>query len=151
MENRKKRRFIISEKGNRSDPMMPSRRQASPQEKPEGEVARESRTDRFAARDFTSLIGMPGFTEQLLRNHFELYQGYVKNANSILVELEQLTRQQKLDSPAAAEMRRRFGWEYDSIRLHEFYFENLTKTPQPLDPGSRLSLRLTEDFGGFEN
>ena len=157
MDHKKKRRFIISEQVGRSEPLppgtlpAPSRRRSTPQEKPEGEVARESRTDRFAARDFTSLLGMAGFSEQLLKNHFELYQGYVKNANTILTDLEQLTRQDKLDSPAAAEMRRRFGWEYDSIRLHEFYFENLTKNPQPLDHGSRLSQRLDEDFGGVEN
>ena len=157
MEHRKKRRFIISEEAGHSGPFpqsalpAPSRRRATPPEKPEGEVARESRTDRFAARDFTSLIGMAGFSETLLRNHFELYQGYVKSANGILTDLEELTRQDKLDSPAAAEMRRRFGWEYDGIRLHEFYFENLTGTPRPLDPGSRLSQRLNEDFGGVEN
>jgi Fe-Mn family superoxide dismutase len=62
-----------------------------------------------------------------------------------------MTREHKLDSPGAAELRRRFGWEYDSIRLHEFYFENLTKNPQPLDPDSRLALRLKEDYGGAGN
>ena len=155
MEQRKKKRFIISEEGRSGDPsqMVPpsTRRRSTPREKPESEVARESRTDRFAARDFTSLLGMPGFSDPLLKNHFELYQGYVKNANAILTELERMTHDQKLDTPAAAELRRRFGWEYDSIRLHEFYFENLTKNPRPLDPGSRMSQRLNEDFGGFEN
>src|SRR5262245_16560510 len=116
MEQRRKRRFIVSEQGERSDPMPhgavpPSpRRRPVPLEKSEGEVARESRTDRFAARDFASLLGMPGFSEPLLQNHFELYQGYVKNANGLLSDLELLARQDKLDSPAAAEMRRRFGW-----------------------------------------
>jgi Fe-Mn family superoxide dismutase len=151
MEHRKKRRFIISEHGDPLGAPAAPRRRSTPLEKPEGEVARESRTDRFAARDFTPLLGMPGFSEELLKNHFELYQGYVKNANALLTELEQLTRQHKLDSPAAAEMRRRFGWEYDGIRLHEFYFENLAKSPKPLDPQSRLSLRLNEDFGGVEH
>jgi len=148
MEQKRKKRFIISEQPGTP---APARRQSTPQEKSEGEVARESRTERFAARDFASLLGMQGVSEQLLKNHFELYQGYVKNANAIVAELERLTREDKLDSPGAAEMRRRFGWEYDSIRLHEYYFENLTKDPKPLDPGSRLALRLKEDFGGFEN
>lgn len=154
MEQRKKKRFIISEEGRSGDPsqMAPpsTRRRSTLREKPEGEAARESRTDRFAARDFTSLLGLPGFSDPLLKNHFELYQGYVKNANAILTELERMTQEQKLDAPAAAELRRRFGWEYDSIRLHEFYFENLTKNPRPLDPASRMSQRLNEDFGGFE-
>jgi len=156
MENRKKRRFIISEQGQRSEAPQgalpaPSRRRPTPLDKPEGEVARESRTDRYAARDFTSLIGLPGFSEPLLRNHFELYQGYVKNANAILTDLEQLARQDKLSSPPAAELRRRFGWEYDSIRLHEYYFENLTNGVGISIGLSRLFARLKEDFGTFDN
>ena len=30
------------------------------------------------------LIGMPGFSETLLKNHFTLYQGYVTNTNKVL-------------------------------------------------------------------
>jgi len=157
MDNKSKKRFIISEEGRRMTPRpegeapAPSRRRSTLPEKPEAEIARESRTDRFAARDFTGLLGMAGFSDRMLQNHFELYQGYVKNANLILGEIERMTKEHRLDSPPAAELRRRFGWEYDSIRLHEYYFENLTKTPKPPDQGSRLFLRLKEDFGTFEN
>jgi len=154
MNNKKgKRRFIISEHsapiGNLPAPAR--RRPAEPPEKPEGDVVRESHTDRFAARDFTGLLGLPGFSDAMMNNHFELYQGYVKNANALLGDLEQLRKERRLEGAPAAEIRRRFGWEYDSIRLHEFYFENLAKTPKPLDPVSRLSTRMKEDFGSFEN
>jgi hypothetical protein len=69
MEHRKKKRFIVSEQGRGGPPgtlPLPARRRSTPQEKSEGEVARESRTDRFAARDFASLLGMPGFSNSLL-------------------------------------------------------------------------------------
>jgi superoxide dismutase, Fe-Mn family len=158
MNNKKgKRRFIISEQGARGTPPpaghlpAPSRRRPVPVEKPEGDVMRESHTDRFAARDFIGLLGLPGFSDAMLNNHFELYQGYVKNANALLGDLEQMRKDRRLEGAPAAEVRRRFGWEFDSIRLHEFYFENLTRTPKPLDPASRLSTRMTEDFGGFDN
>ena len=158
MDSKKsKKRFIISEQGAHagSDPQGAppalARRRPQAPEKPEAEIARESRTDRFAARDFTALLGIEGFSETMLKNHFELYQGYVKNANLILGELERLTKENRLDGAPASELRRRFGWEYDSIRLHEYYFENLTKTPRPPDRGSRLVSRLTEEFGSFEN
>jgi superoxide dismutase, Fe-Mn family len=157
MDNKKnKKRFIISEQM-RSTPSpegalpAPARRRPVAPEKPDPQIARESRTDRFAARDFTGLLGMEGFSETMLKNHFELYQGYVKNANAILGELERMTKENRLDGPPAAELRRRFAWEFDSIRLHEYYFENLTKSPKPPDPGSRLLTRLREDFGSFEN
>ena len=37
----------------------------------------------YKAKDYGFLIGMEGFSETLLKNHFTLYQGYVKNTNKI--------------------------------------------------------------------
>jgi len=156
MDNKKsKKRFIISEQARSAAPEgappAPARRRPADPEKAAPEIARPGRSDSFAARDFSGLLGMQGFSETLLKSHFELYQGYVKAANTILGEFETMRKDNKLETPEAAELRRRFGWEFDSIRLHEYYFENLTKTPKPPDPSSRLFTRLNEDFGGFEN
>ena len=38
----------------------------------------------YPAKDYSNLIGMEGFSETLLNNHFTLYQGYVNNTNKIL-------------------------------------------------------------------
>ena len=35
----------------------------------------------YTAKDYNKLIGMSGFSETLLKNHFALYQGYVTNTN----------------------------------------------------------------------
>jgi len=37
----------------------------------------------YSARDYGNLIGMKGFSETLLKNHFTLYQGYVTNTNKL--------------------------------------------------------------------
>ena len=37
----------------------------------------------YQAKNFDSLLGMKGFSETLLKNHFTLYQGYVANTNKI--------------------------------------------------------------------
>ena len=37
----------------------------------------------YDAKDYSSLIGMPGFSETLLKNHFTLYQAYVTNTNKL--------------------------------------------------------------------
>lgn len=42
---------------------------------------KEVRTMQYAAKDFSKLIGMEGFSETLLKNHLTLYQGYVTNTN----------------------------------------------------------------------
>ena len=37
----------------------------------------------YSVKDYSNLIGMEGFSETLLKNHFTLYQGYVNNTNKL--------------------------------------------------------------------
>jgi len=41
----------------------------------------------YTAKDFSNLVGMVGFSETLLKNHFTLYQGYVTNTNKLMDSL----------------------------------------------------------------
>jgi Fe-Mn family superoxide dismutase len=102
----------------------------------------------YAPRDFSQLKGMPGFSDKLLDMHFALYRGYVKNTNLLLEQLRQLAAQHQTDGPAYAELKRRLGWEFDGMRLHELYFGNLGSM-EPLAKDSRLRKRLIENFGSF--
>jgi superoxide dismutase, Fe-Mn family len=103
----------------------------------------------YTAKDYARLIGMAGFSEALLKNHFTLYQGYVTNTNKLLDTLEQMLKEDKTATPEFAELKRRLGWEFNGIRLHEYYFENLGGTA-PLDVEGRLGKKLTESFGSVE-
>lgn len=38
----------------------------------------------YTAKEYARLIGTPGFSDALLKNHFTLYQGYVTNTNKEL-------------------------------------------------------------------
>jgi len=101
----------------------------------------------YTAKDFSNLIGMEGFSETLLRNHFTLYQGYVNNTN----KLNELLNSKAKDAtnPEYAELKRRFGFEFNGMRLHEYYFENLGGKA-PLDKSGTLSKQLAEAFGSYE-
>lgn len=79
----------------------------------------------YTPKDYVKLVGMEGFSETLLKNHFTLYQGYVTNTNKVLDTLDQLTKDGKTATPEFAELKRRLGWEFNGMRLHEFYFDNL--------------------------
>lgn len=103
----------------------------------------------YTAKDYSALIGMPGFSETLLKNHFTLYQGYVTNTNKVLDLLGAMLNEGKAGTPEYAELKRRIGWEFDGMRLHEYYFENLRA--KPLDPNGALSKKLAADFGSVEN
>ncbi|ADJ25728.1 Manganese/iron superoxide dismutase-like protein [Dehalogenimonas lykanthroporepellens BL-DC-9] len=103
----------------------------------------------YEAKDFSGLTGMPGFSDKLLSNHFTLYQGYVKNVNKLLETLQSLAGEAKGGTPEYAELKRRFGFEWNGLRLHELYFGNLGGNGTPI-PGGRLVKELTEQWGSFD-
>lgn len=102
----------------------------------------------YEAKNYEHLIGMEGFSETLLRNHFTLYQGYVTNTNKLQEALKALASEGKF-GPEYAEMRRRFGWEWNGMRLHELYFNNLGGK-RPLDKDGEVARLIANHFGSFE-
>ncbi len=103
----------------------------------------------YAPRDFSKLLGMAGFSDTLLNNHFTLYQGYVANTNKVMDALAAMLKDDQTATPHYAELKRRLGWEFDGMRLHELYFENLGgKTP--LARAGKLGTKLAAEFGSVE-
>jgi len=103
----------------------------------------------YVAKDFGALVGMDGFSEALLKNHFTLYQGYVTNTNKLSDLLGGILAEGKTATPEYAELKRRFGWEWNGMRLHELYFENLGGKGV-LDPASKLGKAVAAEFGSVE-
>ncbi len=101
----------------------------------------------YIAKDFKQLIGMEGLSEKLLTNHFKLYEGYVTNVN----KLSDMFKTTEQGTPQYAELKRRFGWEFNGMRLHEFYFENLSRVSSKIDMKSKLARQIIADFGSMEN
>jgi Fe-Mn family superoxide dismutase len=104
----------------------------------------------YEAMDFSGILGMDGFSSELLQDHFKLYQGYVTETNELLAELDSMAGGGELDSPRHAELRRRLGWEFDGMRLHELYFENLGGDGRPPSSGA-LHDRLSRAKGGLDS
>jgi Fe-Mn family superoxide dismutase len=103
----------------------------------------------YIAKDYSSLIGMEGFSETLLKNHFTLYQGYVTNTNKELDTLAQMLKDDKAGTPEFAELKRRLGWEFNGMRLHEYYFENLGGK-EDIKKDGKLVKKIAEDFSSYE-
>lgn len=104
----------------------------------------------YVPKNFDHLIGTPGFSDQLLKNHFTLYQGYVTNTNKLADQLSQFLKDGQEAMPAYAEIKRRFGWEFDGMRLHEYYFGNMSKEATKRDETSALAQKMARDWGSFE-
>jgi len=111
--------------------------------------ARKEEKMAYGAKDFSRLLGMEGLSDTLLKNHFTLYQGYVTNTNKLTEIFTQMLKEGKVGTPEFAELKRRFGWEFNGMRLHEYYFENLGGKGG-LEKTTRLYKKLSEDFGSYE-
>jgi Fe-Mn family superoxide dismutase len=103
----------------------------------------------YQAKDYSSLIGMAGFSETLLKNHFTLYQGYVTNTNKLMDTLAAMLKDGKTSVPEYSELKRRMGFEFNGMRLHELYFDNLGGKTQA-DKNSVFARRVAESFGSYE-
>lgn len=105
----------------------------------------------YEARNYEQLLGIEGLSDQLFKNHLTLYQGYVTNTNKLLDALGQMLKEGKTAVAEYAELKRRFGWEFNGMRLHEYYFGNMVKGGKGLDPASGLSQKLAADWGSYDN
>ncbi|HKY63545.1 MAG TPA: Fe-Mn family superoxide dismutase [bacterium] len=83
----------------------------------------------YKARQFP-LSGLSGISDKTLETHFKLYEGYVKETNALHEKIAEVLKDGRVDQeemPAYSELKRRLGFEYNGMVLHELYFENLKK------------------------
>lgn len=105
--------------------------------------------ESYPVQNYSHLFGMAGFSDSLLQMHFKLYEGYVKNANDLLAKLKAISDAGSVGSYEYGALKRRLGWEFDGMRLHELYFGNLGGNGS-LDPKSALSQAITAQFGSYD-
>ena len=103
----------------------------------------------YEAKDYAKLLGMEGFSDNLLNTHFTLYKGYVTNTNKLFDTLSTMLKEGKAGTPEFAELKRRMGWEFNGMRLHEYYFENLGGKAA-LKGDGKLGKLLAANFGSYE-
>jgi len=104
----------------------------------------------YQPKNYDYLLGTPGFSDQLLKNHFTLYQGYVTNFNKLDEILRSFEKDGKFGTPEYAELNRRLGWEWNGMRLHELYFGNMAKAGSALLEESKLNQAIIKEFGSFD-
>ena len=92
---------------------------------PNLQAAKSKAALEYQAKDYSYLFGMQGFSDAQLKMHFQLYQGYVKNTNLLLMRMKELELQDRDQTYDYGALKRRLGWEFDGMRLHEFYLGNL--------------------------
>lgn len=98
-----------------------------------------------------NLPALTGLSEKQIKVHLALYEGYVKQVNLIMETLKGYAaygdKATEGDKFATAELRRRFAFEFDGMRMHENYFSQFEGGPAPLSSGSALEKAISEKYG----
>jgi Fe-Mn family superoxide dismutase len=104
------------------------------------------------AKNFDHLIGtVKGLSEKQLRNHFELYKGYVKKLNEIEERMAQTDKnvEGNYSFSDVSELQRRHAVAFNGTYLHQLYFENLCGAKE--EPSDDLLHAINEGFGSVKN
>ena len=98
-----------------------------------------------------NLPELKGLSKKQIEAHLALYEGYVKNLNLLM---QTIAAYQKTEDEggkyAIAEMRRRFAFEFDGMRMHEYYFEQFEGGPGSTENDSPLGKYAEKKYGDWE-
>src|SRR3990167_1254982 len=108
----------------------------------------------YIAKTF-NLPALQGLSEKQIKVHLALYEGYVKHVNLIAETLKGYAaygdKASEGDKYAIAELRRRFAFEFDGMRMHELYFSQFEGSQASLAAGSALAVAASAKYGSSEN
>lgn len=101
---------------------------------------------------------LDGISEKQMEEHLKLYSGYVKHTNLIREKIIELSSdkehanssEQENNIYLISELRRRFNFEFNGMRMHEYYFEQFEGEQTDLDPESPLGKIMAEKYESLE-
>ncbi|HQT82636.1 MAG TPA: Fe-Mn family superoxide dismutase [Candidatus Paceibacterota bacterium] len=104
----------------------------------------------YTAKTF-NLPALQGLSEKQIKVHLGLYEGYVKHVNLVMEKIKALTEADaEGNAYLIAELRRRFAFEFDGMRMHEYYFEQF-EGEKGGSPESALAKAAAEKYGSGED
>ncbi len=92
---------------------------------------------------------LEGISKKNIEEHFKLYAGYVKNTNLIMEKMAELRADSEKNAYMIGELQRRFGFEFDGMSNHEYYFKSLEGGHSDLSAGDLKSM-IESQFGSFD-
>jgi len=87
---------------------------------------------------------LQGLSEKQISEHLKLYAGYVKNTNELMGKIKN-----EDDAYTLSELRRRLGFEFNGMRLHEYYFGQF-EASTPVS-GSLLRTEIEAQYGSVQD
>lgn len=102
----------------------------------------------YEAKTFT-IPALDGISQKSVDEHIGLYQGYVKNFNAISAALPEYAKDTEKNAHAISELIRRKSFEFDGMRLHEYYFEQFEGGSTPLTASGPLAKSFDTEYHGY--
>jgi Fe-Mn family superoxide dismutase len=96
------------------------------------------------------ISGLTGISDKTIEEHKKLYTGYVKHTNLIQEKVQELSVDTEKNAYLIGELQRRYGFEFDGMRNHEYYFENLVGPSTELGTSSSLMAMIETTWGSFD-
>ena len=103
----------------------------------------------YEAKKFT-LPTLDGISDESVKQHLGLYEGYVKNFNAISALMPELAKDSEKNALALSELIRRRSFEFGGMRLHEHYFAQFEGGPSPMQSGA-FADQLMKEYMKSEN
>jgi len=91
---------------------------------------------------------LKGISQKNVEEHLKLYSGYVANTNLILEKISALSDDED-SAYAVSEMQRRFAFEFDGMRNHEYYFAGFEGGASEISD-SDLKSAIEKEWGSFD-
>ena len=103
----------------------------------------------FEAKQFNSINGVQGLSERQMKEHYKLYEGYVKKANEITKALKSVDHS-KANATYSDLRALKMGYSFavNAIKSHELFFENISGNGTVQN--GFVAQQLQKQFGSIE-
>ncbi len=103
----------------------------------------------YEVKKFASIKELNGISEKTMKEHYKLYEGYVKKFNEIMEKLPgvDLANGNQIYSEVRA-LKVELSFALGGIKNHELYFGHLGGSGG--ESTGKLAEQITKDFGSFE-
>jgi Fe-Mn family superoxide dismutase len=104
----------------------------------------------YEAKKFT-IPTLEGISDESVKQHIGLYEGYVKNFNAISGLLGEYAKDSEKNAHALSELIRRRSFEFGGMRLHEYYFEQFEGGAKTMSSDGAFAKEVAKEYMKVEH
>lgn len=97
--------------------------------------------NKFEEKKF-NIPALKGISAKNIEEHLKLYAGYVKHSNLIIDKIAEYMADSEKNAYVLGELQRRFSFEWNGMRNHEYYFASLEGGAKTLPENSALKAQI---------